>query len=227
MKPKHLLIQLLAVLFAFPFMGTFAQAGSFTIEVLTTFDYPGPGNLTRPQKINDASEIVGEFVDSAGATRGFLRFKNGNFSAPIVEPNDTNNFTEGRGINNSRTVCGDYIGSDGLFHGFFLSGSTFTEFDVADATTTVVLGINNAGDFAGGFTSSDGLSHAFVSIGGSITQIDIPGATVAFSYQLNVTNQFVGYYADSAGVTHGFYQDDSGLVQFPVDPPGSTGTILF
>ena len=66
-------------------------------------------------------------------TRGFVRFSDGSFSAPIVDPNDTVGFTEGRGINNSRTVCGDYATSDGNIHGFFLSGGTFTEYDIPGA----------------------------------------------------------------------------------------------
>ena len=46
MKPKQILISILAVLFVFPLMGTFAQqaAPSGSIEVITTFDYPGAGN---------------------------------------------------------------------------------------------------------------------------------------------------------------------------------------
>ncbi len=101
MKPKQIIISILAVLFAFPLMGTFAQQApnSGSIEVITTFDYPGTGNLTLPQKINERGDIVGEFIDSTAVTRGFVRFKNGTFSAPIVDPNDTVGFTEGRGIN--------------------------------------------------------------------------------------------------------------------------------
>jgi hypothetical protein len=51
MKPKQILISILAVLFVFPLMGTFAQkaSSSGSIEVITTFDYPGTGNLTLPQ----------------------------------------------------------------------------------------------------------------------------------------------------------------------------------
>src|SRR5258705_13160170 len=132
MKPKQIFISILALLFVFPLMGTFAQqaANSGSIEVVTTFDYPGTGNLTLPQKINERGDIVGEFIDSSGVVRGFVRFSDGSFSAPIVDPNDTGGFTEGRGINNSRTVAGDYVGSDDHFQGFFLSGGTFTEYDV-------------------------------------------------------------------------------------------------
>src|SRR5437762_1304228 len=149
MKAKRLFVHILAVLLAFPLLGTFARAATITIEVLETFDYPGTGNLTRPQKINDSREIVGIYVDSSGVNRGFFRSANGHFSAPIVEPNDTGNFTEGRGINNARDICGDYIGSDSAIHGFFLVGSSYTEYDIPDSTLTDVLGINNAGDFVG------------------------------------------------------------------------------
>src|SRR6059036_4303308 len=127
MKRKQIFNSILAVLFVFPLMGTFAQqaANSGSIEVITTFDYPGTGNLTLPQKINERGDIVGEFIDPNGVTRGFVRFSDGSFSDPIVDPNDSLGFTEGRGINNSRTVAGDYVISDGTLHSFFLSDATF------------------------------------------------------------------------------------------------------
>src|SRR5712672_3934278 len=130
MKPKQILISILAVLFVFPLMGTFAQqaANSGSIEVITTFDYPGAGNSTLPQKINERGDVVGEFIDSTGVTRAFVRFSYGSFSDPIVDPNDTVGFTEGRGINNPGTVDGDYVGSDGFVHSFLLSGGNFTEY---------------------------------------------------------------------------------------------------
>jgi hypothetical protein len=104
MKPKQIFNSILAVLFVFPLLGTFAQQApnSGSIEVITTFDYPGTGNSTLPQKINERGDIVGEFIDSNGVTRGFVRFSNGSFSAPIVDPNDTVGFTEGRGINKAQ-----------------------------------------------------------------------------------------------------------------------------
>ena len=125
MKAKQLFISILAVLFVFPLMETFAQQApnAFSIEVITTFDYPGTGNSTLPQKINEKGDIVGEFIDSNGVARGFVRFSNGSFSAPIVDPNDTVGFTEGRGINNPGTVCGDYATSDGNIGGYLLSQS--------------------------------------------------------------------------------------------------------
>src|SRR4029453_2058184 len=231
MKPKQILISILAVLFAFPLMGTFAQqaASSGSIEVITTFDYPGAGNLTLPQKINERGDVVGEFIDSSGVTRGFVRFSDGSFSDPIVDPNDTVGFTEGRGINNSRTVCGDYLSSDGNSHGFFLSGGTFTEYDVPGAPSTSVLGINDPGDFTGAFDpDGSGIFQGFISVGGTITSFSVPGALSTLAYEINNSKQLVvGYYIDSSGILHGQYRDASGTLHFPIDPTGSVATVLF
>src|SRR5499426_2404021 len=167
MKPKQTFISILAILFVFLLMGTFAQqaANAGSIEVITTFDYPGAGNNTLPQKINERGDVVGEYIDPNGVTRGFIRFSNGSFSDPIVDPNDTVGFTEGRGINNSRRVAGDYVISDGTLHSFFLSGGTFTEYDVPNTIQTNLLSINDVTDFTGGFDpDGSGIFQGFVSV---------------------------------------------------------------
>ena len=208
----------------------FAQQApdSVSIRVITTFDYPGTGNSTLPQKINDAGDIVGVYNDSSLVGRGFVRFANGNFSGPIVDPNDTCNYTEGRGINNSRLICGDYQnGSDCLYHGYFLMGGNFREFDVPDSLSTEVAGVNNVGDFCGDFTDATGLTQGFVSLGGTITPFSVPGATLTIASQLNSSNQTEGTYVDASGIYHGFWRGSNGALHFPIDPPGSTLTILF
>ena len=42
----------------------FAQRApdSVSIRVIATFDYPGTGNSTLPQKINDTGDIVGNYI---------------------------------------------------------------------------------------------------------------------------------------------------------------------
>src|SRR5881396_2778390 len=232
MKPKHIFNIILAVLFVFPLMGTFAQqaATSGSIEVITTFDYPGTGIVTTsPQKINERGDIVGEFIDSNGVVRGFVRFSDGSFSDPIVDPNDTVGFTEGRGINNSRTVAGDYVISDGTLHSFFLSGGTFTEYDVPGAVQTNLLSINDAASFTGGFDpDGSGIFQGFVSVGGTLTSFSVPAALSTFAYEINNSNQLVvGYYIDSSVILHGYFRDANGALHFPIDPSGSVGTVLF
>jgi hypothetical protein len=201
---------------------------AFSFQFVSQFDYPGTGNQTRPQKINSAGDIAGLFVNTSGASFGFLRLSNGHFSPPIADPNATSNFTEGRGINDSRLVCGDYLDSAGAFEGFFFQNNTFTNYVVPNATTTIVLGVNNVGDFCGSDTpSSTGVQGAFLSIGGTVTEFTIPTATATLAYQLNRRNQSCGYYIGSDGLTHGYWRDSDGTIHAPVDPVGSTGTILF
>jgi hypothetical protein len=199
------------------------------IQLFGIFDYPGTGIQTRPQKISDVGDVVGIFVDPSGVSRGFIRFRNGNFSIPIVDPNDTGNVTEGRGINTSRLVCGDYLdATSGTFHGFFFSNNTFQNYDVPDSTTTIVLGVNNAGDFCGSATPTGGIQEAFLNIGGTVTEFAVTDATATLAYSLNANNQSCGYYIDPSGVTtHGFWRDNDGTIHAPIDPVGSTSTILF
>ena len=231
MKPKQIIISILAVLFVFPLMGTFAQQASnaFSIQVITTFDFPGTGNSTLPQKINERGDIVGEYIDSSAVTRGFVRFSNGSFSAPIVDPNDTVGFTEGRGINNPGTVDGDYVGSDGFVHSFLLSGGTFTEYDVPGTVQTNLLSINNSGILTGAFDpDGSGIFQAFIDRGGTITSYSVPGAAGTLAYEMNNNKKLtVGYYIDASGVLHGQYRDTNGALHFPIDPTGSVATVLF
>ena len=210
-------------------LGAFAQApAGFRIRPVSTFDYPGTGNSTRPQKVNDSGDIVGVYGDASGIQRGFVRFKNGHFSAPLVDPNDTGGNTEMRGINDSRLYCGDYVDvASGNFVGFFLVGSRFHDYLVPGSTWTINLGLNNAGDFCGSDIPASGVQSGFVSIGGSVTEFTISGATNTLAYQINASNQACGYYIDSDGVTHGYYRDADGSIVGPIDPAGSTGTIVF
>src|SRR5215470_9410134 len=98
MRARNLFIHILAVLISLPLIGTVAQGA--TIRVIETFDFPGEGNTTLPQKINDHGVIVGIFIDGAtGASAGFMRSRDGQFSDPIIEPNDDSGLTELRGIN--------------------------------------------------------------------------------------------------------------------------------
>ena len=197
--------------------------------MITTFDYPGTGNNTLPQKINDGGLIVGIVIDSVGVSKGFLRARSGNFSDAFVEPNDTGNVTNGRGINNAKVVVGEYLdGGTATFHGYRLFHGSFKEYDVANATNTVPLGINNVGDFGGNLVLSDGTSPAFLTLSGNVTTFSVPDATATLAYSINSSNQVTGYYVDADGVTtHGYLRASDGTLTFPIDPADSTGTVLF
>src|SRR5262249_12553366 len=118
-------------------------------------------------------------------------------------------------------------GSTGNFHGFFLQGATFHDFDVPGSTFTIILGVNNAGDFSGTDIPTSAVQSGFVSIGGVITEFTVPDATATLAYQINDSNVSCGYYIDSGGITHGYYRDSDGSIFSPIDPAGSVGTIVF
>ena len=227
MKTRNLFMNILGIFIALLLGGTVAPAA--TITVLETFDFPGTGNNTLPQKINDAGLIVGSVVDSAGVTKGFLRAPSGNFSDAFSAPNDTGNLTNGRGINNARVVIGEYLdGSTGTLHGYRRAHAVFKNYDVPGAVSTIPLGINNVGDFVGSVVLSDGTQVAFTNISGTVTTFSVVSDAIAsLAYSINSSNQVTGYYVDAAGVTHGYLRASDGTLTFPIDPAGSTGTILF
>ena len=226
MKIKSFLFVCSAIFFL-PFLALdgVAEQPQVSIQILATFDYPGVGNSTLPQKINDRGNVAGYFLDSGGVARGFARTRNGTFSPPIVEPNDTGNLTQVRGINAANILCGYFV--DTANHGFFLSGNNFTQFDVPGALSTFVLALNDAGDFAGDFDPPTGGRLAFVSIGGNITSFGVPGATMNSAFSINNSNEISGDYLDNDSITHGFFRDASGTLTFPIDPPGAVATFPF
>ena len=80
-----------------------------------------------------------------------IRYADGTFSAPIVEPNDTGNFTLAKDIDNSGRICGYYFDGSDVYYpyrGFFLSGTMFTEYGFG-GENTYINGITDAGDFCG------------------------------------------------------------------------------
>jgi hypothetical protein len=214
MKTRNPLINMLGAFIALILAETVAQAA--TITVIATFDFPGTGNNTLPQKINDGGMIVGSVIDSAGVTKGFIRAHSGNFSAAFSDPNDTGNLTNGRGINNAKVVDGEYLdGGTGTLHGYRLFKGTFTNYDAPNATSTIPLGINNVGDFCGSLVLSDGSQVAFTNISANVTRFSVPDATASLAYSINSSNQVTGYYIDAAGVTHGYLRASDGLTLSP------------
>jgi len=228
MRRKNRLVYILAILITTQLVGTVAPAA--TLQLLRVFDFPGHPTVlaTKPQKVSDQSDIVGTVIQLDGTVQGFLyKIRISRFSSAFSDPNDTGNFTEGRGINNRRHMVGEYLdASDGTYHGYIVKHPNFFDFDVAGATDTIPLGINNDGSFVGTAKFSDGTQLGFVSLFQVVTTFAVPGATTTYAYQLNATNQIIGSYTDANGVYHGYTRDSAGNLTFPIDVPGATGTML-
>jgi hypothetical protein len=231
MKIKNCIVCCLIALIALPVLGAFAEApAGFSVELITTFDYPRSGSSIAPTKISDSGDIVGtvSLGFALPVQHGFVRFRNGNFTPPIVHPKDTTGLTQARAINNSRLVGGDYLdAASGTLHGFFLRDGVFHNFDVPGSTWTAIHGLNNAGDFCGWDISGSGVQSAFFSISEVITEFTVPEATATVAEQINSFNQVCGFFRDGSSVAYGYYRDSDGTIYAPIDPAGSTETIIF
>jgi len=95
--------------------------------------------------------------------------------------------------------------------------------------TTGLLQKCDAASFTGGFDpDGSGIFQGFVSVGGTLTSFSVPAAISTFAYEINNSNQLVvGYYIDSSAILHGYFRDTNGTLHFPIDPSGSTSTVLF
>ena len=92
--------------------------------------------------------------------------------------------TQAWGINNNGDIVGFFF--DGAtYHGFLLSGGTFTQLDAPGASFgTLTYGINNNGSVVGAFSDSSG-THGFILNNNTYSPVDFPGQT---STQISGTN---------------------------------------
>jgi hypothetical protein len=191
-----------------------------TFEILGNFVYPNQP-FTEPNAINENGDVAGVYNDqTSGGFLGFVRYSNGTFSTPIVDPNDGLRYTWVSGVSES-SLCGFYERSDQHFHGFVLSGDTFTDVVVPGGLDTFLLGINDAGNLCG-----SGGSGAFVSIDGVVTSFSVPGANYTSVAGINNLNVCVGSYNSGGLSYHGYRRDADGGLQYPVDTPRTLSTSL-
>src|SRR5882724_5357872 len=113
MKQKHLPVCLITALLTAPFVGASARAATITVEIIATFDYPG-AVWTSAYAINNNNEIAGS-ASTGTLGFGFTRAADGQFSGPIVDPDDTHMATSVLGLNDSGTVCGWFWGADNYY----------------------------------------------------------------------------------------------------------------
>ena len=132
--------------------GSSANAANFSF---TQIDVPG-ADLTSPEDINDAGQIVGLFGDSTG-THGFLTNNTGGSFIPIDVPGAR--FTDARGINDAGQIVGTFI--DSTAHGFLTNntGGSFIPIDVPGAIGAEAFGINDAGQIVGLFSTGGHLNR--------------------------------------------------------------------
>ena len=199
---------------------------AITFQVVATFDYPNSAGTTTGG-INDAGVVAGVFsLPEIGSFSGYVRFRNGSFSAPIEDPRNPM-ATAVTGVNNLQVLCGFSRSTELDFHnhGFVWSNGGFTYFDVDGSKDTTIEGINDAGNTCGGLVAGT-VSSSWVKIGGLVTTFQIPAATSQGATSINNLNECAGVYT-TGHTTHGFFRDLDGTLHYPIDVPGADFTFLF
>ena len=217
MKSK-LLFLITAVLLMFPIIQTLADP-QVTFEVLVSFDYPGASS-TFANVIDDRGRVGGWCTFHHSRVRGFIRFGEGQFSAPIREPESSDGSTYVTGLNIAGITSGYYATASGD-DGFLYSDSTFTTVHMA-AMYTDVQKINDAGNYCGATILP---SAAFVNIGGTVTTFVIPGAVGTGAQGINNLDQVVGAYTNG-DTAYGYRRDPDGTLVYPFAVPGAWFTAL-
>jgi len=134
--------------------------------------------------------------------------------------------TSANSINNLGQIAGFVEDSFGVQHGFLLSKSGYTYFDVpapGGTLGTAAWGINNAGEIVGSYISAiDERDHGFIrnAAGDSYLLFDFPGSIITDAYGINDSGQVVGSYVTDA--QHGFVRCPDGTY-LSLDAPGSDG----
>jgi len=203
------------------------EQAEVSIEILATFDYPPDAIYITCNGINDRGDVVGSFYNGffQNKPRGFIRLRDGQFSRPIVGPNDPA-FTFATDIGSTPTVCGfSYDDVVSVFQSFFKHDGIFTFYNVEGAASTSIGGMNGAGHFAGSYgLFAYGDEGCYINVNGQLTTFSIPGASYHRVTGINNADMVVGWYF--ATTYHGFFRDAvSGEVTY-LDFPDSVATLL-
>ena len=132
---------------------------------------------TRPGAINNRGQIVGEYVDQAGRSHGYLQDADGSVTtidppgagATVVTDVDDRGRVVGAFIDAKQTAIGAFVREpDGRF-------TTIAHPD-AGFYGTFPEGINNEGQIAGSYADANDRRHGFVLDNGAYTTVDAPDA---------------------------------------------------
>lgn len=142
--------------------------------VFTTIDFPG-ATYTEAWRIDDAGNIIGRYQTGDGKYRIYL-LSNGTFTSITVVPGSVQTaFFELGGFNLNGDIAAAYCSStpcpwgfqgffktNGIVHGFLLSGGVYTTIDFPGATASGVFGLDSFDDIVGTYIDSSGTVHGFL-----------------------------------------------------------------
>jgi hypothetical protein len=174
-----------------------------------TINYPGARN-TYTSGINDDSQVIGYYDDTAGNLHGFLQNSGQYYS---FDYQGAAGVTVVRGTNGLAQVVGIYGASNNTTQGFTLqltppqwTAGSFNALSYPGANLTFAMGMNNNGQAVGSYYPIGSGPFAFLYDSNTKAYGTISNSGW-FNVQMSAINdaaQTVGTYSDSQGVVHGF-----------------------
>jgi YD repeat-containing protein len=221
--PRKLSVSRFSKLFVATLSLLMCTALAAQIPTFVSFDAPDAGTGseqgTTPLTVNQNGVIAGYYVDSAGATHGFVRLGNGQITefdaVGLVGTSPSSISQSGQIVGTGRRVTR----FNTSVHGFGRSPSGhFFAIDVPGAGATYPMSINDSGQVAGQYFDVTGVYHGFLrDVNGNYTTFDDPnGGTTSgegtHAVAINANGTIAGDYNDSQNVYHGFVRDQFGNI---------------
>jgi hypothetical protein len=174
-------------------------AFSYASGKFTAINFPKSAG-TEATGINDKGNVVGLYLDSAGAQHGFV--KKGSKYTSIDVTGDTS--ADAYGINNAGKITVYAINSAGTgYESFLYNGKTFKPLSDPNAGTlgTVAHAPNNKGDVVGTYYDSAGDVHGWLLHGGKYYDVNDPNGCKCDTRGdgINDSLELVGRYSTTLG----------------------------
>jgi probable HAF family extracellular repeat protein len=210
-----------------------AFALTFTVVAATAADAPPltftfvkasvPGaTSTSPGGINNAGMSVGGYVDSSGASHGYI-LKGKKFTT-LDDPKGKAGTTGASNIQyNGTAVVGVYTNTAGVTVGFLYKGGKYTNVPGPKGNLGASAnGINDSGQIVGNYTDSGGVIHGFLLKGGKYTTLTVPGGLGTVATGINNKGTIVAYYfVNSTGTLGSVMTTNNGKTFKKINVPGA------
>lgn len=105
------------------------------------------------------------------------------------------------GIDEAGDITGWYEDASGTYHGFLLTGGTYSTIDYPGAQATVLFRINDLGSIVG---AADSFGFIYNVTTQTFTPIIYPGAAATVATSINNAGTVAGYFNPSGGYAQGF-----------------------
>ena len=170
----------------------------------TAINFPAAG-ATVAEKVNDAGQVVGYYIDTTGVSHGFL-YQHGGF-AQVDFPGSSDTIVYG--INSAGDIAGSYDDADFVTYSFTRRNGTFRSFDPPGAAQSEAYAINDQ-EIVAGTSWNDPFAGPYTGFikNRRFSRFMVPGSVTAIT---------VGYVSKDWAKTHHhlWYNDVTGKTNSP------------